>query len=92
MSKKMHTIKDKLYAKYGKYCEVCGKKFRKDKLTGHHIIMKSRGGEISEDNILIACEQCHFEVINKMEYDSEEYWELMRKSLEHRREKESTLE
>ena len=86
MSKKMHTIKDKLYAKYGKRCEVCGKKFKADKLTGHHIIMKSRGGEISESNILIACEHCHFEVINKMNYDSKEYWDLINKALEHRKE------
>lgn len=86
MSKQMHAVKDKLYAKYGKYCEVCGKKFKANKLTGHHVIMKSRGGEISEKNILIACEHCHFEVINKIKYDSQEYWDLMNKSLEHRKE------
>lgn len=86
MSKKMHAIKDKLYAKYGKRCEVCGKKFKAKDLTGHHIVMKSRGGEISEENILIACEHCHFEVINKMKYGSKEYWDLMNKALEHRKE------
>ena len=86
MSSKMRTIKDKLYTKYGKRCEVCGEKFKKDKLSGHHIIMKSKGGEITEDNILIACYNCHFGVINKIQYDSEEYWELMKKCLEHRNE------
>lgn len=84
MSKKMHVVKDKLFAKYGKRCEVCGKKFKKQELTGHHIILKSHGGEESEDNILIACYQCHFAIIHQIEYDSEEYWELMKKSLEHR--------
>ena len=86
MSSKMRTIKDKLFAKFGKRCEVCGEKFKKEKLSGHHIIMKSHGGQITEDNILIACYNCHFGVINKIEYDSDEYWELMEKCLRHRNE------
>ena len=86
MSKKMHAVKNRLYAKYGKRCEVCGKKFKVNGLTGHHICPKSHGGEITEDNILIACYQCHFEVIHNLEYDSQEYWDLMNKSLEHRKE------
>ena len=77
---------------YSKYCRKCGtklpynKEFEKDKLTAHHIIMKSRGGEVTEDNILIACCNCHFGTINHIKYDSDEYWELMRKSLAHRNE------
>ena len=85
MSKEMKAVKEYLYSKYGQRCEVCGKEFRKSELTGHHIIMRSKGGEISEDNILIACHKCHFGVINHIEYDSEEYWELMNKSLAHRK-------
>lgn len=85
MSKEMKAVKETLFSKYGCKCEVCGKKFNKDKLTGHHIIMRCKGGEISEENILITCYNCHFGVINHMEYDSKEYWELMRKSLEHRK-------
>lgn len=85
MSKEMRNIKERLYQKYGIYCEVCGKKFKKTELTGHHIIMKCKGGKITEDNILIACWHCHFDVINHIKYDSEEYWELMRKSLRHRK-------
>lgn len=86
MSKEMHAVKDRLFMKYGKRCEVCGQKFKKNELTGHHIIMKCKGGKVTEDNILIACYHCHFIVINSIPYDSEEYWELMRKSLEHRNE------
>ena len=85
MSSKMKSVKDKLYKKYGKRCEVCGKKFKAKGLTGHHVRPRSHGGEISEDNILIACYQCHFEVIHGMEYDTEEYWELMHKCLAHRK-------
>ena len=81
----MRNIKERLYQKYGTYCEVCGKKFEKTELTGHHIIMKCKGGKITEDNILIACWHCHFDVINHIKYDSEEYWELMCKSLRHRK-------
>ena len=86
MSKKMHAIKDKLFEKYGKRCEVCKRKFKAKGLTGHHIVPKSCGGEISEDNILITCYQCHFEVINNTKYDTKEYWDLMNKSLAHRKE------
>ena len=84
MSKEMYRMKNRLYAKYGTRCEVCGKEFSAAELTGHHIIMKCKGGKIIEDNILIACYHCHFVVINSMEYDTTEYWNLMHKSLEHR--------
>lgn len=84
MSKEMRIIKDKLYRKYGKRCEICGNTFKKEYLTGHHIIMKCKGGTIDEDNILIVCYNCHFGCINHIEYDSEEYWNLINKALEHR--------
>lgn len=84
MSKEMRNVKARLYIKYGTKCEVCGKEFRESELTGHHIIMRSKGGSITEDNILIACYNCHFGRINHMMYDSEEYWKLMKQSLEHR--------
>ena len=85
MSKEMKAMKEYLFYKYGQRCEVCGKEFRKSELTGHHIIMRSKGGEITEDNILIACYQCHFGRINHIEYNSEEYWKLMNESLKHRK-------
>ena len=84
MSKTMREVKERLYAKYGQRCEVCGKKFEKKKLTGHHIIMKSCKGPITETNILIACQDCHFKVINKITYNSKQYWDLMNKCLAHR--------
>lgn len=84
MSKEMHAMKEYLYSKYGQRCEVCGKEFSKAELTGHHIIMKCKGGAITEENILLACYHCHFVVINNMKYNSKEYLELMCKSLEHR--------
>lgn len=87
MSHEMKAAKEYLFDKYGCRCEVCGKEFKKTELTGHHIIMRSKGGEISETNILICCYNCHFGKINHTEYDSKEYWELMNKSLEHRKQK-----
>ena len=80
----MTAVKEYLYSKYGQRCEVCGKEFRKSELTGHHIIMRCKGGKITVDNILIACHNCHFGKINHMTYDSEEYWELMERCLRHR--------
>jgi 5-methylcytosine-specific restriction endonuclease McrA len=87
MSWEMKAMKNYLFDKYGLRCEVCGKEFSTAELTAHHIIMKCKGGKITEDNILIACYNCHFGRINHIEYDSDEYWELMKKSLEHRKEK-----
>lgn len=87
MSREMKAMKNYLFDKYGLRCEVCGKEFSTAELTAHHIIMKCKGGKITEDNILIACCNCHFGRINHIEYDSDEYWELMNKSLEHRKEK-----
>lgn len=84
MSREMVAVKEYLFEKYGLYCEVCGKKFRKSELTGHHIIMKCKGGKISKQNILIACHHCHFGVINSIKYNTKEYWNLMFQSLEHR--------
>lgn len=85
MSKEMRAVKDYLIVEYGCRCEVCGREFERRELTGHHIIMKSKGGPITVDNILLACCNCHFGRINHMKYDSKEYWELMDKSLEHRK-------
>ena len=86
MSKQMQSVKESLYRKYGLRCEVCGRELKRKELTGHHIVPKRIGGEISEKNILIACYECHFGRINYIEYNSEEYWELMEKSLRHRTE------
>lgn len=84
MSKEIRAVKDYLFGKYGLRCEVCGQEFGRAELTAHHIIMVCKGGEASVENILIACKDCHFKKINKMEYDSKEYWLLMKKSLAHR--------
>lgn len=84
MSKEMKVVKERLFAKYGLKCEVCGKELKRKELTGHHIVMRCRGGKVTEENILIACYNCHFGRINHIEYDTEEYWNLMMKSLEHR--------
>jgi 5-methylcytosine-specific restriction endonuclease McrA len=81
----MYEMKEQLYAKYGQRCEVCNRYFKKSELTGHHIVERSKGGKISETNILIACKKCHFQRINKMQYNSPEYLELMAHALSHRK-------
>lgn len=84
MSREVHVVKEYLYKKYGCRCEVCKRAFSRNELTGHHIIMKCVGGMATKTNILIACHHCHFTVINNIPYNTEEYWRLMHKSLEHR--------
>ena len=89
MAGEMRIVKDSLFAKYGLRCEVCKKEFSEEELTGHHIIMQCRGGPTTEKNVLLACVKCHFEVINKIEYGTEEYWELMNECLKHRQKEEN---
>lgn len=84
MSRDVSLTKNYLYGKYGYYCEVCKRRFEPKELTGHHIIMKCKGGSANVKNILIACYHCHFVVINSIKYNSREYWRLMNKSLAHR--------
>lgn len=84
MSKEMRNVKKYLSNKYEPRCEVCGRAFKLSELTGHHIVMKCKGGRINKKNILLACYHCHFDVINHIKYDTSEYWQLMWKSLEHR--------
>ena len=84
MSREMRCVKEYLFKKYGCRCEVCKRSFKPKELTGHHIIMKSKGGKVKNTNILIVCYYCHFVLINSMKYNSKEYWTLMRQSLEHR--------
>lgn len=84
VSKEMHNVKTYLYNKYGGRCEVCGQPFALRELTGHHVIMKCRGGKITIKNILLACYYCHFVTVNDMPYNTAEYWEAMNNFMRHR--------
>jgi 5-methylcytosine-specific restriction protein A len=38
-------------------CRLCGRPFRRERLTRHHCLPKSRGG--TADDIELICSQCH---------------------------------
>lgn len=57
-------------------CMLCGKNVGK-RITFHHIRPKSHGGDDSYENGSLLCEQCHFEVVNKVRYGTRQYNELM---------------
>lgn len=77
------AIKQYFYARYGHRCWLCGKEFEMTELTLHHIIPFhiTRHTVLSESSI--ACTHCHFKVINKVPYNTQEYWELMEKMFDN---------
>ncbi len=76
-SRNTKAAKAELFARYGTYCWLCRRKFDKKKLTGHHVVPFRICNCTKTDNIFLACEHCHFDVINKIPYPSKEYDELM---------------
>jgi len=40
-------------------CQFCGKKFKTDELTVDHVMPKSKGGEMTWENIVLACVSCN---------------------------------
>jgi len=82
--KNMKPIKDELYAEHGHVCWLCGKKFKKGKLTGHHAIPYRDCHCTTKDNVLIACQHCHFKIINNLPYPSREYDSVMQKMRDFR--------
>lgn len=42
-------------------CAVCGR-WVEDGVKPHHVIYKSHGGDDSLDNIVLLCNECHYQV------------------------------
>ena len=70
-------VKDRLLMEYGKYCWYCGKKFKREGLTIHHIHQFCETHTTTYEDSMILCYQCHFEYINNIPYGSKEYWNEM---------------
>lgn len=75
-------IKQQLFENYGYVCWLCGKQKEKEKLTLHHIHQFCYTHSTTYEDSMILCCDCHFGVVNKIPYDSEEYWKLMNEILE----------
>jgi len=46
-------------------CQYCGNKFKTDELTLDHVIPKSKGGEMTWENIALACIPCNAKKDNR---------------------------
>lgn len=44
------------------YCQSCEKKFKKERLTVHHIIPRDKGGNNEPSNLITLCHDCHNEI------------------------------
>lgn len=56
--KKAARIRDAKFA-VDQHCYWCNKKLNDGEQTADHIIELSKGGETTEDNIVVACGQCN---------------------------------
>lgn len=73
----LRPIKEALYITHDTYCWLCMRKLPKQRLTGHHVVPFRICQRNEEGNIFILCEHCHFEVVNKIPYNTLEYKALM---------------
>jgi 5-methylcytosine-specific restriction endonuclease McrA len=75
-------VKQKLFDDYGYVCWLCGKEKPREKLTLHHIHQFCYTHTTTYDDSMILCESCHFGIVNRIKYNSKEYWKLMNEILE----------
>lgn len=77
-----HQIKQRLFDDYGYVCWLCDKEKTREKLTLHHIHQFCYTHTTTYDDSMILCCDCHFGIVNKIKYNSKEYWQLMNEILE----------
>lgn len=77
------AVKDVLYETHGHYCWLCTKKFPAQKLTLHHIKPRAFKGQTTLANGMILCQNCHFNIVNRIKYNTTEYWEVMDEALKN---------
>lgn len=55
----MPVTVDRLIARDGGACVWCGREVWRSDLTVEHVIPRSRGGHLTEENTLVACRRCN---------------------------------
>ena len=73
------TVKYQLLSDYGNMCWLCHRRFTRDHLTIHHVHAFKDTKKTTYEDSCILCWDCHFGVVNSVQYNSEEYWKLMKK-------------
>ena len=71
------AIKNYFYEAYGCRCWLCGEVFPRNELTLHHVIPYHISQRTNVEESSIVCCYCHFDIVNKIPYNSEEYWSVM---------------
>jgi len=66
----------------GAFCETCQGKGDWRGLSRSHIILKSRGGKDTLENILVECYPCHSKRHNLREEKKEILWQKVKTALE----------
>ena len=74
-------IKQRLFDDYGYVCWLCDKEKPRETLTIHHIHQFCYTHTTTYDDSMILCESCHFGIVNRIKYNSKEYWKLMNEIL-----------
>ena len=59
--KKLATLVKLIYERDKHKCVVCGK-WVEDGHKPHHVVYKSHGGSDVAENMVLLCDDCHFEV------------------------------
>ena len=74
-------VKQRIFDDYGYVCWLCDKELPREKLTLHHIHQFCYTHTTTYDDSMILCESCHFGIVNRIKYNSKEYWKLMNEIL-----------
>ena len=71
------TVKYRLLSDFGDLCWMCHRRFSRAQLTLHHVHQFQATRKTTYEDSMILCQDCHFNKINKLKYNSKEYWEAM---------------
>jgi len=72
-----------LFARDASTCQYCGKRFSSSQLSLDHIVPRSRGGQLTWENVVCACVKCNVRKGGRT--PSEAHMRLIRKPVKPRR-------
>lgn len=73
------VVKQQLLIDYGNMCWFCHRRYSRNQLTLHHVHQFKDTHKTTYNDSMILCQDCHFNVVNKVRYNSSEYWDMMKK-------------
>lgn len=70
-------IKLRLLDDFGNMCWLCKRRFPRSLLTIHHVHAFKDTHRTEYKDSMILCQNCHYNIVNKIDYNSNDYWCLM---------------